>query len=882
MYSKESVEYSGASDSNTCKDPKQPDHTSVKVEKRVRESEEMLEYFFTQSLDGFFFMMLEEPIYWNESVNKEEVLDYVFHHQHMTRVNKALLDQYRATEDMFLGLTPYDLFKHDLEHGRHIWRGLFDKGRWHVETDERRLDGTQMFVEGDYICIYDSKGRITGHFGVQTDISRRMKREREMQESRERAEGQRTAIFELVHHGGVITEELTASLHRITRVLSDTIGVERSSILVFNEDGTSLETLSLYRRERREHSEGQILEHGELPHYMDRIRREGSMVIENVAEDSGVEELDKEYFASSGVTSLLYTGILVDGELKGILRLEHVGEHRKWYPDEEIFVSTIASMVAQVLITAERRKIKESLLFQLKFEKVVSQISSYFVGLSNHQFSDGMDYTLRKAGELFLVDRCYLFQFSEDGETMSNTHEWCQEGIDSHIERKQDVLRKSLPWWNKKIDTQEYIYIADVDRLPEEAAIEREMFLREGIHSLLNVPILIDGKTYGFIGFDLKERIEWTDHHIVLLKVITELISNTLKRFQAHALIHHLSFHDQLTNLYNRHYLEEEMKRYDTSRQLPISIIMADLNGLKLVNDIFGHREGDQLLKKTASILCKACRKEDSIARWGGDEFVIFLPQTSREEANRICRRIKSLCSKKYIQSIPLSIALGVGVKEELEEDLYLVLSQAEESMYKNKLSESYSQRNAFLTSLVDTLQEKSQETKEHTKKARRLARRIGERIGLLPEELCRLDLLVSLHDIGNIVISSSILNKPGKLSEEEWTRVKRHPEVGYRIARSIEEISHISGEILAHHERWDGLGYPKGLAGKEIPLLARINTLIDAYDVMISGRPYKEPMAFREVVEELKRCANHQFDPELLEVFLEILEEEEEEEEGI
>ncbi len=147
---------------------------------------QLLEVFFSQSLSGFFFMMLDEPIVWNDSVDKEGALDYAFTHQRMTKVNQALLDQYGAEEAEFLGLTPGELFQHDLAHGRRIWRGLFDRGRWHVETRERRMDGTPIVIDGDYLCLYDKQGRIIGHFGVQHDITERKLTIQSLEEERER------------------------------------------------------------------------------------------------------------------------------------------------------------------------------------------------------------------------------------------------------------------------------------------------------------------------------------------------------------------------------------------------------------------------------------------------------------------------------------------------------------------------------------------------------------------------------------------------------------------------------------------------------------------------------------------------------------------------
>lgn len=162
------------------------DVTKQKNERRaLRTSEQLLDAFFEQSLDGFFFMMLDEPVDWNNAENKEELLDYVFSHQRITRINDAMLLQYRASKDQFIGLTPADFFEHDIEHGKEVWMEFFNSGHLHIETREKRFDDTPMWVEGDYSCIYDEYNRITGHFGIQRDVTRRKTAELELSQAKD-------------------------------------------------------------------------------------------------------------------------------------------------------------------------------------------------------------------------------------------------------------------------------------------------------------------------------------------------------------------------------------------------------------------------------------------------------------------------------------------------------------------------------------------------------------------------------------------------------------------------------------------------------------------------------------------------------------------------
>ncbi|SDM01734.1 sensor domain-containing diguanylate cyclase/phosphohydrolase [Halarsenatibacter silvermanii] len=335
--------------------------------------------------------------------------------------------------------------------------------------------------------------------------------------------------------------------------------------------------------------------------------------------------------------------------------------------------------------------------------------------------------------------------------------------------------------------------------------------------------------------------------------------------------INYLLFHDHLTKLYNRRFFEEEMIRLDTERQLPLCIFIIDINGMKLINDSFGHKYGDELLVKTADLLQDVFRKEDILARWGGDEFSILLPKTGESEAEDILSRIKEKCKKTESDRLPVSLGVGYAVKEDKDQDIFEVLNEADDRMYQDKLTAQKSATNKILKSLLSSLEAKSPETEAHTNRLAVMAIKLGERIGLSNNQLNNLSLLATLHDIGKVNISEDILTKPENLNEEEWERIKEHPHIGYKIALSCDDFSSVADEILAHHERWDGGGYPEGLQGDDIPLLSRIISIVDAYDVMANGRPYKEPMSRKEVLQELERCAGSQFDPRLVAEFIDM-----------
>jgi diguanylate cyclase (GGDEF)-like protein/PAS domain S-box-containing protein len=333
-----------------------------------------------------------------------------------------------------------------------------------------------------------------------------------------------------------------------------------------------------------------------------------------------------------------------------------------------------------------------------------------------------------------------------------------------------------------------------------------------------------------------------------------------------------MSNHDGLTRLYSRFYFEQLVRDPIKAENLPISLVMADINGLKIVNDSYGTYLGDEMLKKAALILKQTCRDKDTIARWGGDEFAILMLQSTAKEADELVKKITRSCKGQFVEDIPLSMTLGLACKAETSGDLFLTLREAENNLARQKLTEARSAKHAVLQTLLKALAAKSFETEAHTRRMQDLAHALGERLNLPEEELSRLNLLINLHDIGKINIAEAILTKKGALSGDEWEIIKTHPEIGYRIARATDEFAHVAEGILAHHERWDGSGYPRGLKGEEIPLLARITAIADAFEVMCNGRPYKEKMSKAEIRAEFEKCAGHHFDPALVAHFLLIL----------
>ncbi len=348
---------------------------------------------------------------------------------------------------------------------------------------------------------------------------------------------------------------------------------------------------------------------------------------------------------------------------------------------------------------------------------------------------------------------------------------------------------------------------------------------------------------------------------------------NITKRKQQEDTLRYLNHHDVLTGIYNRSYLEEKRLEIDTEKNLPLSIIVCDVDGLKLVNDAFGHAAGDTLLKITTDILVQSTRKDDIIIRTGGDEFCILLPNTSYQEAEIFQNVIhdKSHEGKLTVENDLLypSISTGCSTKTNISSNFEEIFKEAEDYMYQHKLLARKGVHSMFLKYITTTIFEKSNETQEHCQRMANMAKALGEQLQLPNRDLDTLELAASLHDIGKISIDLSILQKPEKLNNDEWEIIKKHPETGWRIAQAVPDLYQISDIILYHHERWDGTGYPRGLAGNAIPLMSRIITIVDSFDAMTQDRPYQKGISTNVAIEEIKKNMGKQFDPQLSQIFI-------------
>ncbi|MCF7925619.1 MAG: diguanylate cyclase [Candidatus Izimaplasma sp.] len=335
--------------------------------------------------------------------------------------------------------------------------------------------------------------------------------------------------------------------------------------------------------------------------------------------------------------------------------------------------------------------------------------------------------------------------------------------------------------------------------------------------------------------------------------------------------IRFISQHDAVTKLYNRFFLEEEIKRLNTKRQLPLSFIIGDVNGLKLVNDAFGHHEGDNLLIEISSILSKAVRAEDILGRWGGDEFLILLPQTTHENAEIIVNRIRDLCQKSYYNTIIPSISLGIGTKKTLDESVDDVLLLAEKEMYAEKTKIGPIMRENTYQRLRETMDELNLDFKNHHQRCAELAEQFGTYLNRPQKEVKLLKKIAFNHDLGKISLDRNLLDVVYE-DNDARSNMKLHVENGYRILNALPNYTDIANYVLHHHENYDGSGYPENLSGEQIPYLSRIMRLIEVYDSMTNDNNYGEAKSQEEALKLIKDDTGKKYDPELADAFIKMI----------
>lgn len=392
-----------------------------------------------------------------------------------------------------------------------------------------------------------------------------------------------------------------------------------------------------------------------------------------------------------------------------------------------------------------------------------------------------------------------------------------------------------------------------------------ELTRTKGVNYELEIETVNVNGTNGWIWL-MGEAIRDSENNIVGLwgvaQNITERKNDEIKMYQ-------YAVKDQLTGLYNRQYFEHKLEELNIEENLPISIVICDINGLKIINDSFGHEFGDKMLIKAVKCIKGSCRKNDIIAKIGGDEFAVVLTNTDYNETKHIIENIKLLASKEKVMNVELSIACGSATKIIMEQSIVEIMIYAEDCMYKDKIYESTSLRSKMIDIIMNALFEKSSRELQHSTRVAWFCEAIASEMNLDKGFAGKMRISGLVHDIGKIGVDEKILNKVGNLDENERRIMDGHPEAGWRILSSVNEFSELAGYVRDHHERLDGSGYPNRLKGEEVSLEARILAVADSYDAMTSERAYKIACSKEEAINELRRCSGTKFDKNIVEIFI-------------
>jgi diguanylate cyclase (GGDEF)-like protein/PAS domain S-box-containing protein len=424
-----------------------------------------------------------------------------------------------------------------------------------------------------------------------------------------------------------------------------------------------------------------------------------------------------------------------------------------------------------------------------------------------------------------------------------------------------DTLEPNPDWLN------EYVYPEDQQYVLEGI---REAIRTEGAFELQHRVIRIDG-TMGWtysravpVHNDAAEIVEW-------FGAATDITD----RKQMEEQLRQLSLYDSLTGLYNRTFFDLEKERFAAKRFVPMGVVVCDLDGLKFVNDTLGHSSGDDMIANAATILRQCFRSSEIIARIGGDEFAILLPEIDEKGMHGLIGRLRKEVEHFNAgkPGIPVSLSIGYAVGRNGDTDLEALFREADNRMYREKIQKEQSPRNEIVQGLIKAVEARDFLTEGHSERLQDLVASMARALDLSEDRIRDLCLFARFHDLGKVGIHDHILFKPESLTHDEFQEMQKHSEVGQRIAQSIHGMALVADWILKHHERWDGLGYPFGLQGRDIPLECRILAIADAFDVMTSDRPYQKAVSFSEAVQELRCCAGTQFDPDLVERFIQILE---------
>ncbi|MFA5375238.1 MAG: PAS domain S-box protein [Dehalococcoidia bacterium] len=716
---------------------------------------------------------------------------------------------------------------------------LLEKGEYVGETVAVRKDGEQRPIEYSAVVVYDEQGQYAGAQAIVRDISERKK-----------------------------SEEALQAKERYFRAITD---LSSGAALVVNLEGVivdvtgGLERLSGYTREG---TIGRWAIEFIHPEEMEKAGAAFNEAMQNPGKTVTFEARLKNVRGEWQWTESVITNLLDHNDVRGIVNhLVDITERKKAEEDIKRRAKVVEALygVAQV--------ISQSSTLDTMLKDALGKVCAAMDTESGCIFMLDLDDNALQLKAVQGVSESAVQQFS----TIALT----EEGIEG-------IMGLSGP-------------VTEIDETHTVADVEKaqKVTVELGRRAIAATPFFRGEDLQGLVVvFTNKERT-FSGEDQNLLKAISNEMSIGINNIMLLEKTRQLSVTDELTGLYNRRYffemLDVEINRAGRTKH-PFSLVMLDLDGFKEYNDKYGHSNGDAVLEAFSQMLKSSIRKSDLAFRYGGDEFALILPGADAGRAKKIVQRARAKWQKEPLSQSKIfggHVGFSSGIAEYPENAespdglIFLAdaaLYQAKKKGYEDKL---VSELRTLSTDIMDvatqdqvyalaaTVDARDPYTYGHSQRVAEITMAIGKQIGMPAEDLDKLQAAALLHDIGKVGVPDAILSKMGKPTPEEWDVIKKHCSEGARILSYVKELSSLVPIVLHHHEWYDGSGYPSGLKGMDIPSGARITSVADAYDTMVTKRPYREEISSKEACEELKRSAGTQFDPVIVDVWCKLVEKE-------
>lgn len=492
-----------------------------------------------------------------------------------------------------------------------------------------------------------------------------------------------------------------------------------------------------------------------------------------------------------------------------------------------------------------------------------------------------------------VMDAPAFFVALTSGEAATMHMEYCM--VDGKpVDMPDQGLEHSLA--RRVVETNDYVVLNTREQIKTHQHTEHHPFDDSSVvRSLVMVPLRLGDRCTGIMSAQSYREDAYDDGKARLLLAIGEQLGLAVYTAQLFEKETNRANRDPLTNLYHHRYLktrlEEEVARAQRTGR-PLSILMMDLDNFKNVNDTWGHPVGDEALNMVTAVFQRTCRAADIVGRYGGDEFMMLLPDTDQEQALHTADRIRAamvgcILRPAHGVEIPLKVSIGVASYPFDATTASTLLTRADDELYRSKrLGRPMAQTHtsgerrlaiegdfSAVSELVNAMIARDPDARAQIEHASRLARRFAKALRLLDAQAEAVLRASVLHDIGKLAIPTDLLRKPGPLTGDQYEQVMQHARLGAMLVERLPGYESVADAIAHHHERWDGSGKPDGLAGEKIPVLARIVAIIDAFSAMTVDRAYHKAMSERDALDELRRGAGKQFDPRLVFEFARMIE---------